>query len=224
MINTLGWSASDVAMFVGVVGLGHRLDVAGLEAEALARLDHRVVRVLVERAVVDFADVGDEAHVEAVGRGDAVVLRLLAHLVEGWLPPRRRRYVVSDAAVVVVFDELASSSSSSPPHAAEGQVSTAPNATARFSARVLTRSSSPRAPIGTCAPQVGGRHYRRISPEDGVRPDHGSCEAAAISAATSALCSASARLAGTVRPPVAASIAARTRGVTAAPRCTAGGR
>ena len=67
---------------LGVVGLGRGLDVVGLEAEAVGRGLHALVGVLVERAVVDLADVGDQADGEAVRRLDASVLRLLAHVVE----------------------------------------------------------------------------------------------------------------------------------------------
>ena len=51
---------------LGVVGLGRGLDVVGLEAEAVGRGLHALVGVLVERAVVDLADVGDQADGEAV--------------------------------------------------------------------------------------------------------------------------------------------------------------
>ena len=67
---------------LGVVGLGRGLDVVGLEAEAVGRGLHALVGVLVERAVVDLADVGDQADGEAVRHLDTSVLRLLAHVFE----------------------------------------------------------------------------------------------------------------------------------------------
>ena len=84
---------------LGVVGLGHRLDVVGLEAEALLGRRHALVGVLVERAVVDLADVGDEADGEALRRLDAGVQGLLAEVVErdlgGGLVRHRRRGLVA---------------------------------------------------------------------------------------------------------------------------------
>ena len=62
----------------GVVGLGHRLDEAGvLDAEALVGGGHALEGELVERAVVDPADVGDEVDAEAVGSLQALVGRAL---------------------------------------------------------------------------------------------------------------------------------------------------
>ncbi len=66
-----------------VVGLRDRLDEAGLEVEALLGGDHAVVGVLVEGAIVDLADVGDEADGEVLGNLEAGILGLLAEVVEG---------------------------------------------------------------------------------------------------------------------------------------------
>ena len=149
-----------------VVGLGRRLDVARLEPEALRRRFHRVVRVLVERAVVDATDVGDEADVEAFGRLDALRLRLFALLVE------RDRGAGSALPPLVAVGRRrgrptrASSSSSSPPHAASASARPRRARCARPECLNLHPSPPLRAPADVL-PGFGA-HYRRC-PANGRR-------------------------------------------------------
>ena len=101
-----------------VVGLGGGLDEARLEAEALLRRVQALVGVLVERAVVDLADVGHEADGEAVGDLDPLVLGLLAERRRARAAHRRsgrRRRRCPPAPWWSVSSEPVSSSS---PHAA----------------------------------------------------------------------------------------------------------
>ena len=150
------------------------------------------------------------------GRGDALVLGLLAFLVEGRLDlvaaagRRRSRRRVRLARTVVVVTTAS----------CQHQCQYGTQCNCSFQRSSPHPSSSPRAPVGARLPRsvshtiVGPRRCRGTS-------DHGCVNAVATNAATSALCSARARLAGIVRPPVASAIAARMRGVTAAPRSPA---
>ena len=93
VITTSGWPLEGRGDVRLVVGLADRLDVARLDAEALDGSLHAVVGELVERAVVDLADVGDEGDLEALGCLEPLVLgaALVERDLAGGLASGRRR-------------------------------------------------------------------------------------------------------------------------------------
>ena len=183
---------------------------------------HRVVGVLVERAVVDATDVGDEAHVEAVGRLDALRLGLLALLVERDRGARcrchRRRWCCRSSCL---DDARARRRRRHRTRRARAPVR-APRAIAAEPGCLNSPHPSPPSPQRYVLPDSAhptvriSENGRRFPPMSGHLG-----RAAANSVATaprSRRCAPPGRGSpGRSDPPVAAPIAARIRGVTAAP-------